>query len=95
MALGDRSDHNELLSDIAQIQEQQRRNDWNYKYDFGTKATTDEQRSESARRERYKNERALILARPDSEAAAPNAERPPARRRMPLVPSIPTSQSPR
>ena len=94
MALGDKSAHNELHSDNAQIQEQQRRNDWNYKYDFGTKATADERQLESARKERYMNERALIPARPDSEAAVPNTERPPAQRRMPLVPSIPTSQSP-
>lgn len=78
---------NGLESDNGRIQEQHRRNIWNYQYDFGNEATTIEKHLESARKERYESER------PDPGAAAPNAETPPPQHRIPRIPSIPTSQS--
>lgn len=87
-----RSASKEPHNDNEYIQEQHRRNLWNCKYDFGTKASAIEQQLELARRERYKSERAERAAM--SAQPGPNAGRQPPQRRIPVVPSIPTSQSP-
>lgn len=79
------------ILDNDYIQKQHRRNLWNYKYDFGTNASEIEQQLELARRERYKSERAAMSAQPNP--AGPGAGRPPSKRRIPVVPSLPTSQS--
>ena len=63
--LGDTATFAGVQSDHGRGQEQHRRDLWNYKYDFGAKATMDEQRMELARRERYENKRAMMSALAD------------------------------
>ena len=93
LLLVDAPARNGLETDNDHIQEQNRRDIWNYKYDFGNKAPTIEQQLELARRERYETERVSMPTQPNSGSATSNAVRQPSRGRIPLVPSIPTSQS--
>ena len=72
----------------AMIEEQQRRNVWNQKYDFGAEATTGEKELEKVRRERFK---AGLLPGNVPSADNPHTDR--GARRMPVIPSIPTSQA--
>lgn len=91
--LGDIPARNAPRTDDSHTKEQKRRSIWNYKYDFGTKATEVEQHLELARRERYESEHGSPSRRPEVNAAASNAERPPPQHSLPVVPSIPTSHS--
>lgn len=93
--LGDTPAGNAPRTDKNHAKEQDRRSIWNYKYDFGNKATEVEQQLELARRERYAGLHGSLPTRPEANPAASNAERPPPQHSMPVVPSIPTSQSPR
>ena len=86
---------NASVLDNDYIQEQHRRNLWNYEYDFGINASEIEQQLELVRRERYKSDRAAMSAQPNpAEPSGASAGRPPSKRRIPVVPSLPTSQSP-
>ena len=83
----------------AEAEEQHRRNVWNHKYDFGARASTVEKELEKARRERYKancypgNLPSSSHPNGDSSHALGEKDLPIPQRRMPKVPSIPTSQS--
>ncbi len=82
----------------AEVEEQHRRNVWNHRYDFGASASTVEKELELARRERYKA-RCYSGDLPgsghpngDSNDAIRGRGLPIPQRRMPVIPSIPTSQ---
>lgn len=91
--LGDTTARNALQTDNSHAKEQNRRSIWNYKYDFGNKATEVEQQLELTRRERYESERASLSGRPDLNAPSSNAESPTRQHSLPVIPSIPTSHS--
>ena len=83
------SRHRPPTTTDARINEQRRRNAWNHKYDFGANATTGEKELEIARRGRYK----LVHGSGGSEDALRDRDPSAPQQRMPVISSIPTSQS--
>ena len=85
-------------SENVHFEEQHRRNVWNHKYDFGFKASIGEQELERARRERYEfldGARHLGPMDDQTSGRGNGNENQQSERRMPMIPSIPTSQTPR
>ena len=83
-------------SENVHFEEQHRRNVWNHKYAFGTKASLGEGELERARRERYESlHRSRQLGHMDDQTSADANRNQQTEHRMPVIPSIPTSQTPR
>ncbi|KAL8706382.1 MAG: hypothetical protein Q9201_000527 [Fulgogasparrea decipioides] len=78
----------------AHAEEQRRIDMWNYRYDFGATANTEEKELERLRRARYASGQANIVGHQGGTASTqPNSpEASASHRRMPIVPSIPTAQ---
>ena len=87
---------NGTTSENVHFEEQHRRNVWNHKYAFGTKASLGEGELERARRERYESLHGSRHLGPmgDQTSANGNGDQQ-TEQRMPVIPSIPTSQTPR
>lgn len=88
---------NGATSENAHFEEQHRRDVWNHKYDFGRKASRGERELERVRRERYEfvhGSRSRSLGPTDNQISGCGNENQQPERRMPVIPSIPTSQTP-
>ena len=83
-------------AELARIEEQHRRDVWNHKYDFGASASAGENALEQIRRERYCSSLSSAddqIGHSDASQRGDGDTSMSQQSGMPIIPSIPTSQS--